>query len=85
MLKKCYHKDKASNEPGEVKPISVAEAGRKGGLTVSAKRGRSWFAEIGAEGQQTLRAKYPGMAKEWGRKGGRPKKPNLPDMREADK
>lgn len=68
-----------------MKPITVIEAGRRGGLTVFAKRGSSWFAQIGAQGQRILRAKYPGMAREWGKRGGRPKKPTLSDLREADK
>ncbi|MBM3120396.1 MAG: hypothetical protein FJ006_12795 [Chloroflexi bacterium] len=62
--------------------ITVVEAGRKGGLTVLTTRGKSWFAQIGSEGQKALRAKYPNMAREWGRKGGRPRKPNLSDLRE---
>jgi hypothetical protein len=63
--------------------ITVVEAGRRGGLTLLARRGRSWFAQIGSKGQQVLRNKYPGMAREWGKWGGRPRKPNLPGLRGA--
>ena len=56
------------------KPITVAEAGRKGGLALLAKNGNKHFAEIGKKGQEILRKRYPGMASEWGRKGGRPRK-----------
>lgn len=57
--------------------ITVSEAGRKGGLSLLAKRGNKHFAEIGKKGQEVLRKRYPGMASEWGRKGGRPRKHNL--------
>ncbi len=59
------------------KSITVAEAGRKGGLSLLAKRGSKHFAEIGRKGQQGLRKRYPGMASEWGKKGGRPRKNNI--------
>ena len=84
-MRECYRESDASNKSGESKSVSVAEAGKKGGLTVSAKRGTSWFAQIGSKGQRVLRARHPGMAREWGKKGGRPRKQDLADMREADK
>ena len=40
-------------------------------------RGRAHFVEIGRRGQQAMRRKYPGMASEWGKLGGRPGKPSL--------
>ena len=57
--------------------ISVREAGRRGGLAILAKQGRQYFSALGKKGQQALRANYPGMASEWGKKGGRPRKENL--------
>jgi hypothetical protein len=57
--------------------MDVAQAGRLGGLEVLRKRGNAHFAEIGKQGQKTMRAKYPQMASEWGKKGGRPRKINL--------
>jgi general stress protein YciG len=57
--------------------ISVVEAGRKGGLKVLSKKGRTFYSEIGKRGQQEMRRKHPGMASEWGKLGGRPKKPIL--------
>jgi hypothetical protein len=59
---------------------SVQEAGRSGGLSVLRKRGRAFFAKIGKSGQTAMRRKYPNMAREWGRLGGRPKKNSLDDM-----
>jgi general stress protein YciG len=57
--------------------ITVNEAGRRGGLSLLAKRGHNHFTEIGKKGQEALRKRYPGMASEWGKKGGRPKKNNI--------
>ena len=59
--------------------ISVREAGRRGGLAVLATHGREHFSKIGKQGQKVLRDRHPCMASSWGRKGGRPKKPNLDD------
>lgn len=57
--------------------MTVYEAGRKGGLACLRNRGTRFFAEIGKKGQQEMRRRHPGMAKKWGRKGGRPRKPSL--------
>ncbi len=65
--------------------MTVSEAGRLGGLTVLRKRGNSWFAEIGSLGQKAMKAKHSSKAGEWGRRGGRPRKPNLSCLREAGK
>lgn len=54
--------------------ISVAGAGRKGGIRVLNTRGRDFYVEIGKKGQQAMRKKYPDMASQWGKKGGRPRK-----------
>jgi len=57
--------------------ITVADAGRRGGLAVLRKRGRRFYVEIGRKGQKAMRSKHPGMAAEWGKLGGRPRKPTL--------
>ena len=59
---------------------TVQEAGRLGGLKLFSNRGRAYFVEIGRRGQRAMRRKYPGMAAEWGKLGGRPKKPNLGEI-----
>jgi general stress protein YciG len=57
--------------------LTVVEAGRRGGLTVLRERGREFFIQIGSRGQKEMRKRYPGMASEWGKKGGRPRKNTL--------
>jgi general stress protein YciG len=61
--------------------ITVREAGQIGGLTVLKAHGRDFFVRIGKKGQEAMRARYPNMASQWGKKGGRPKKPNLTEIR----
>jgi len=54
--------------------MDVTEAGRKGGLTALKKLGREFYVRIGQKGQSSMRRKYPNMAREWGKRGGRPRK-----------
>ena len=61
----------------EIGNITTSEAGRKGGLALLSKRGKKHFVEIGKKGQEVMKKRYPGMASEWGKKGGRPRKNNL--------
>ena len=60
--------------------LTVQEAGRLGGLILLRNRGRAHFAEIGKRGQLAMRRRHPGMAAEWGKKGGRPRKLSLDDV-----
>lgn len=53
---------------------TVREAGRRGGRRTLEKHGRSFFSVIGSKGQVRMREKWPGMAKTWGARGGRPRK-----------
>jgi len=65
---------------------TTVEAGRKGGLVVLHKHGREFYSRIGRLGQAVTRKRYPSMAVEWGRLGGRPKKLKLDTiMGEEDK
>ncbi|TFH47781.1 MAG: hypothetical protein E4G89_07360 [Methanothrix sp.] len=57
--------------------MDVVEAGRKGGLAVLQRRGRGFFSQIGRSGQRAMREKHPDMAAVWGKRGGRPRKPDL--------
>jgi len=60
--------------------ITVNEAGRRGGLRTLQKHGSEFFVRIGQKGQEVMRARYPGQAREWGKLGGRPRKPHLANM-----
>ena len=60
--------------------LSVVEAGRKGGLAVLQKKGRKFYSIIGRKGQAVTRTKYPGMARVWGKRGGRPRKSSLSEI-----
>jgi general stress protein YciG len=60
--------------------LTVAEAGKRGGLKLLETRGRNHYVVIGRKGQEAMCQKYPGMASEWGRKGGRPKKLTLGEI-----
>jgi general stress protein YciG len=60
--------------------LSVTEAGRRGGQTVFRKRGREFYRQIGAKGQQKMRERHPNMASQWGKLGGRPRKPSLNEI-----
>jgi len=66
--------------------LTVAQAGRRGGLRLLQTRGRDHFVVIGRRGQAAMRRRYPGMATEWGKRGGRPRKLTLVEyMGEAGK
>jgi general stress protein YciG len=62
--------------------LTVQEAGRLGGLSTLTKYGRQFYVDIGRLGQQAMRKQHPDMASEWGKLGGRPRKPNLNDIGE---
>lgn len=65
---------------GDTAMMTVRDAGRKGGLSCLRNHGRGFFAEIGRKGQSVMRARHPDKAREWGRLGGRPRKPTLEDI-----
>ena len=60
--------------------MTVAEAGKHGGLKLLETRGCNYFVVIGRKGQAVMRQKHPGMASRWGKLGGRPKKPTLQEI-----
>jgi len=62
--------------PGE---ISVREAGARGGRSTLARRGTAFFREIGAKGGKRQKELYAALLAEFGRRGGRPRRPNLED------
>jgi hypothetical protein len=65
--------DKQSERPdAKSEPMSVRDAGRKGGRATRARYGPDFFAEIGQKGGKAVSQRYPSEHfREIGRKGGR--------------
>ncbi len=64
--------------------LSVRQAGRRGGLATLRKHGLDHLRAAGRKGAASVRARYDrGNFVEWGKRGGRPRKPTLAKMREA--
>ena len=67
----------------EMKPIkgkeqiSVTEAGRKGGTTTRDRHGAKFYEQIGRRGGESTKKKYAHLLSEFGKKGGRPRRPTL--------
>jgi len=57
--------------------ISVKEAGARGGRSTLERRGTEFFREIGAKGGRKRAELYRDLLAEFGRRGGRPRRPNL--------
>lgn len=58
--------------PRKQDPMSVRDAGRKGGKATRARYGPEFFAEIGQKGGRAVSRRYPAAHfREIGRKGGR--------------
>lgn len=57
--------------------ITCQEAGRRGGRSTLARRGKDFFREIGAKGGKRQKELYADLLAEFGRLGGRPRRPSL--------
>ena len=71
---------KRSSKQAQITEITVREAGRLGGLANLRAHGRAHYVAIGQKGQRAMRARYPDKAREWGKLGGRPRKPSLDEI-----
>jgi len=63
----------------EKEEITVAEAGRRGGQSTLEHRGVEFFREIGAKGGRKTAELYHDLLAEFGKRGGRPRRPSLED------
>ena len=63
--------------------ITVAEAGRRGGQATLENQGVEFFKRIGRKGGQKTKELYGGLFKEFGKQGGRPRRPFLDDMKQG--
>jgi len=70
----------ATEASGEV---SVREAGARGGRATSERLGSDFFREIGRKGGQRTKELYGALFREYGRRGGRPRRPDLETMGEG--
>jgi len=75
-------REKPGNSEAEIietlEGISVKEAGRRGGLKTSALyRGTGFYQKIGARGGEITKRRWSHLFSQFGKKGGRPKRPNL--------
>lgn len=57
--------------------VSVREAGRKGGITTRDRYGSQFYRRIGCKGGESTRKRYASLLKEFGRLGGRRKRPSI--------
>jgi general stress protein YciG len=57
--------------------ISVKAAGRRGGMTTRDRYGSDFYRRIGKMGGERTRELYAELLKEFGRRGGRPRRPTL--------
>ena len=67
-------KDELTEVPGE---ISVQEAGRRGGCATRDRRGIEVLRKIAKRGGETTKKRYAHLFSEFGRRGGRPRRPAL--------
>jgi general stress protein YciG len=66
--------------------ITVAEAGRRGGQSTLKNQGVEFFQKIGKKGGKRTAQLYRELLAEFGKRGGRPRRPALDDvMREEDR
>lgn len=60
--------------------LTVAEAGRRGGHATLANQGVDFFRKIGKKGGRRTAELYAHLLAEFGRKGGRPRRPSLAEQ-----
>jgi len=61
----------------EKEGITVAEAGRRGGTATRDRHGAEFYRQIGAKGGEVTKKRYAHLFSEFGRRGGRPRRPTL--------
>jgi general stress protein YciG len=67
------------------KPMTVQEAGRRGGQATLQNRGVTHFQKIGRKGGRRTAELYRDLLSDFGKRGGRPRRPSLIEsMEEGD-
>ena len=62
--------------------VTVKEAGRRGGTATRDHHGVEFLRKIAKKGGETTKRRYGHLFSEFGRRGGRPKRPNLESVGE---
>lgn len=71
-------KDDRCQIKGPAEEISVKEAGRRGGCTTRDRHaGTDFYRRIGAMGGRVTKIRYAHLFSEYGKRGGRPRRPSL--------
>jgi len=80
--------EKFSNSEAEgtqSRPLSVREAGARGGTVTRERYGRAFYQRIGATGGRRTAELYGALLSHFGKRGGRPRRPALDEpVREKD-
>ena len=66
------------------KQLTVTEAGRLGGYATLQNQGVDHFKKIGHKGGQRTAQLYRDLLREFGKKGGRPRRPTLEEFMEGE-
>jgi len=66
------------------KGMTVQEAGRRGGQTTFRNKGNGFFRKIGRKGGNRTAELYHDLLSEFGKKGGRPRRPALTEYMEGE-
>ena len=65
--------------------ITVREAGARGGRSTLERRGVEFLREIGKKGGEATKRRWGHLFSQFGKKGGRPRRPSLEDMGEKNR
>ena len=80
-MRKQINKEDDITTPAEIietpEGISVKETGRRGGSMTRDRHGVEFLREIAKRGGETTKKRYGHLFSEFGRRGGRPRRPNL--------
>ena len=77
MRRQINKEEPAAAEIIETRGISVKEAGRRGGKSTLEHQGVAFYREIGRKGGQQTKELYRDLLSQFGRRGGRPRRPSL--------
>ena len=66
------------------KGMTVQEAGRRGGHTTLRNKGVEHFKKIGSKGGKRTAKLYQDLLSEFGKRGGRPRRPSLKESMEEE-